>query len=64
MAATPTPATVTPAICGLVRTGLAGTATAEEELAAANELAEDVDVVVGGILFDSTPLDAAFVVRE
>ena len=69
-AAPPTLATVTPAICGLVRTGFvaaAAAATAEDDVAAAtelvDELVEDVDVVVG-IVFSPTPSDAAFVVRE
>ena len=69
-AAPPTLATVTPAICGLVRTGFvaaAAAATAEDDVAAAtevvDELVEDVDVVAG-IVFRPTPSDAAFVVRE
>ena len=69
-AAPPTLATVTPAICGLVRTGFVAAAaatTAEDDVAAAielvDELVEDVDIVVG-IVFIPTPSDAAFVVRE
>ena len=69
MAAPPTLATVTPAICGLVRTGFvaAAAAAAEDDVAAAtelvDELVEDVDVVIGTV-FSPTPSDAAFVVRE
>lgn len=65
MAAAPTPATVTPAIWGFVRTGFAAaatTGTAEDEVAAAAELVEDVDAIVG-VPFNPTPPDAAFVVR-
>ena len=73
MAAAPTPATVTPAICGFVRTGFAaaaGAAAAEEEVAAATELVKEFDVVgvvwvtvVVGEIYSPTPLDDAFVVR-
>ena len=50
-AAPPTLATVTPAICGLVRTGFvaaAAAATAEDDVAAATELVDELveDVVV------------------
>ena len=69
MAAAATLATATPAICGFVRTGFAataGAATVEDEVAAATELVEDVDidvvVVVVGVVFNPTPPDAAFVV--
>ena len=73
MAAAPTLATVTPAICGFVRTGFAaaaGAATVEDEVAAAMELVEEFDAVgvvwvtgvVGGI-YSPTLLDDAFVVR-
>ena len=66
MAAVPTPATVTPAIWGLVRTGVAaaaGAARVEDEAAAATELVGDVDVAVVGLVYSSTPPDVAFVVR-
>ena len=69
----PTPATVTPAIWGFVRTGFAaatGAATTKDEVAAAMELVKEVDVVgiVGviglvGVVYSPTPPDAAFVVR-
>ncbi len=66
MAAAPIPATVTPAIWGFVRIGFAAaaatTGTAEDEVAAAAELVEDVDAIVG-VPFNPTPPDAAFVVR-
>ena len=72
MAAAPTVATVTPAIWGFVRTGFAaaaGTATTEDEVAAATELVEDFDIVsvvgvmtVVGVVYSPTPPDAAFVV--
>ena len=73
MAVAPTLATVTPAICGFVRTGFAaaaGAATAEDEVAAAVELVEESDVVgvvwvtgVVGTIYRLTPPDDAFVVR-
>ena len=73
MAVAPTLATVTPAICGFVRTGFAaaaGAATAEDEVAAAVELVEESDVVgvvwvtgVVGEIYRLTPPDDAFVVR-
>ena len=73
MAVPPTLATVTPAICGFVRTGFAaaaGAATAEDEVAAAVELVEEPDVVgvvwvtgVVGEIYRLTPPDDAFVVR-
>ena len=73
MAAAPTPATVTPAIWGFVRTGFAaapGAATAEEDVAAATELVNKFDVVgllwvtgVVGEIYGITPPDDAFVVR-
>ena len=73
MAAAPTPATVTPAICGFVRTGFAaaaGAATAEDEVAAVTELVKEFDVVgvvgvteVMGEIYSPTLPDDAFVVR-
>ena len=73
MAAAPTLATVTPAICGFVRTGFAaatGAATAEDDVAATVELVKDFDVVgivwvtgVVGEIYSPTLPDDAFVVR-
>ena len=73
MAAAPTLATVTPAICGFVRTGFAaaaGAATAEDDVAALMELVKDFDVVgvmwvtgAVGEIYNPTPPDDAFVVR-
>ena len=73
MAAAPTLATVTPATCGFVRTGLAaaaGVATAEDDVAATKELGKESDVVgvvwvagVVGEIYSPTPPDDAVVVR-